>query len=281
MYYIQELDKPNIILKFFNIINLEGDKLMLPIKDEILDERQAERLALKTKALLERTNCKKIVLSKKLKLNINYVNNLYTYKYEICDGKWLFEVLTIEVLDYLTEKMKIKKEETAIAILVNDLSEISYQNIKKIIKQYKRVSIITNHMEKFKKIESKIFKEEGIMITIANNKKKSLAKIPIILNIDFPSELINKYNLNDNAVIINIKGNVTIKNKRFNGTNINDYEIEYDNKNNYDLNLDNNYKLSEVYEGNLYKKSPIRFIEKTLKKDKVRISKLIGNNMVI
>ena len=119
------------------------------------------------------------------------------------------------------------------------------------------------------------------MITIANNKKKSLVKIPIILNIDFPSELINKYNLNDNAVIINIKGNVTIKNKRFNGININDYEIEYDNKNNYDLNLDNNYKLSEVYEGNLYKKSPIRFIEKTLKKDKVRISKLIGNNMVI
>ena len=51
------------------------------------------------------------------------------------------------------------------------------------------------------------------MITINNNKKKSLTKSDIILNIDFPNELINKYRIAENANIINIKGETKIKQK--------------------------------------------------------------------
>ena len=35
-----------------------------------------------------------------------------------------------------------------------------------------------------------------------NNKKKSLAKAQIIVNIDFPSEIINQYVICENATII-------------------------------------------------------------------------------
>ena len=56
-------------------------------------------------------------------------------------------------------------------------------------------SELTNHIEKFKTLERKVLEEYGIMITINNNKKKSLAKSNIILNMDFPNELINKYRL--------------------------------------------------------------------------------------
>ena len=74
------------------------------------------------------------------------------------------------------------------------------------------MNIVTNHIEKFKKLEDK-FMENGIMITIGNNKKKSLMKSKIILNIDFPNELINKYMIKDDAIIINVPGKAKINMK--------------------------------------------------------------------
>lgn len=278
MYYIQEIDKPSFLLKFFNIINLIGDKIILPIKDETITDKKAEQLARRTKAILDKANCKKIVISKKLKKYENYINYLYTYQYEIIDGKWLCEVLTNKILNFIIEKKDIKKQETQIDILVNDLTEITFENIKTIMKQYKRVNIITNHIEKFKKIEKKVLEEEGIMITVTNNKKKSLSKSKIILNVDFPTELINKYNINDEAIIINLRGNVKINKKRFNGININDYEIEYEDKECFDYDKKNKYKIAEIYEAKIYKKAPIKNIMENLEKDKVKIIKLRGVN---
>lgn len=278
MYYIQEIDKPSFLLKFFNIINLIGDKIILPIKDETITDKKAEQLARRTKAILDKANCKKIVISKKLKKYENYINYLYTYQYEIIDGKWLCEVLTNKILNFIIEKKDIKKQETQIDILVNDLTEITFENIKTIMKQYKRANIITNHIEKFKKIEKKVLEEEGIMITVTNNKKKSLSKSKIILNVDFPTELINKYNINDEAIIINLRGNVKINKKRFNGININDYEIEYEDKECFDYDKKNKYKIAEIYEAKIYKKAPIKNIMENLEKDKVKIIKLRGVN---
>ena len=51
------------------------------------------------------------------------------------------------------KKKEMKKEETKITILVNDLSENMLANLRKIAKEYKMVNIVTNHREKFKKIE--------------------------------------------------------------------------------------------------------------------------------
>ena len=116
------------------------------------------------------------------------------------------------------------------------------------------------------------------MITVTNNKKKSLSKSKIILNVDFPTELINKYNINDEAIIINLRGNVKINKKRFNGININDYEIEYEDKECFDYDKKNKYKIAEIYEAKIYKKAPIKNIMENLEKDKVKIIKLRGVN---
>ena len=63
------------------------------------------------------------------------------------------------------------------------------------------------------------------MITVTNNKKKSLMRSKIILNVDFKTNEINKYNIPDDSIIVNFKGDVDINKKRFNGLNINDYEF--------------------------------------------------------
>ena len=142
---------------------------------------------------------------------------MYTYGFDIVDGKWLFEVISCEVLDYIVNLKNIKKEDTEISILVNYITQNTLENIKKIARQYKRLNIVTNHIEKFKKIEEELYNKEGIMIIVTNNKKKSLSKSKIILNIDFPKELLNKYNIYENAILVNIRGNMKIARKRFNG----------------------------------------------------------------
>ena len=61
---------------------------------------------------MDKTKSKKIVLSKILKENEEYKNILYTYGFDIVDGKWLFEVISCEVLDYIVNLKNIKKEDT-------------------------------------------------------------------------------------------------------------------------------------------------------------------------
>ena len=51
--------------------------------------------------------------------------------------------------------------------------------------------------------------------------KKSLVKTPIILNLDFNMQVLNKYKINENAIIINVEGDMKIRSKRFSGINKN------------------------------------------------------------
>ena len=281
LYCIQESDKPNFLFKIFNIIKINENKIILPIiGEETISVKKAEKLAMKTKKILDKTISKKIVISKKIKKQEKYMELLSNYNYEIVDGKWLFEVLSCKALDYVTSKRKLKKQELAISILVNNLSEYMIENIKQIAKEYKRVNIVTNYMEKFKILEEQILQKDGIMITVGNNKKKGLSKSNIILNVDFSSKLINQYNLSENAVIINIWHNVFIEKKRFNGITINNYDIAFKNFDSYDYDFNTKYKACEMYEAQMNKKMPFYEVMKKIQNDKVQITKLIGKNVI-
>ena len=281
LYYIQESDKPKAIFKIFNIIQLEGNKIILPIHQKNVKNKKLEILAKKTKKIFEQTRSKKVVISQKIQQQEIYLNLLHTYDLEIIEGKWLFEILSCKILDYIIEKKQKVKEETAIAILVNDLSENMLANLRKIAKEYRSVNIVTNHREKFKKIEKQILEEDGIMITIGNNKKKGLAKAELILNVDFPKELINCYHINEEAIIVNIRGNVKIEKKRFNGIVINDYEIMVEKEEEFDYDKKTKYKVAEIYEAQINKRQPFYEIMKQIQTDKVKIIKLVGINSEI
>lgn len=274
MYFIREIDKPNRWLEKCNIVKMKDNEIILPIIEE-MKSKQIFKLEIKTKKLLEKTNCRKLVLSKFIKKQEEFCNYLYSDNFDIADGKWLWEVLSGESLNYIVQKKNLKKQELIVSVLVNQLSEITLQNIKKIANEYKRINVVTNHIDKWKKIEEEILEQQGIMITITNNKKKSLLKSNLILNIDFPTELINQYQIKDDSIIINIQGNVFIKKKRFSGICINDYEItcidglEYENKN-------ERFFVKDIYEASLYKRQPLDETRKKLYKDKVQIAWLQG-----
>ena len=176
MYYIKETDKPSKIAEWLHIVRLENDTIILPITETSLDEKIAYKLAMKTKNILAKTNSKKLVLSKQVKQQEAYVNYLYSYNYEIVDGRWLFQMLIFDVLEYVIKTLKIKEEEIKIGILVNDISELAIYVIKKLVTRYKYVKIVTNHIDRFKNIEEKISEEQGIFINVGNNKRKILSK---------------------------------------------------------------------------------------------------------
>ena len=293
MYFIQETDKPKILSQLLLIPKLEKDKIILPMfleteeknnqkeirkKDSELEKKitkQEMLIAKKTKKILDKTHCKKVILSKDMQGKEIFCNQLYTYGFEISDGRWLFKVLAFDAINYVVKKNNITSEKIKISILVNDLDEIILEIINQIIKKYKNINIVTNHMEKFKKLEEQILEEYGIMITVNNNKKKGLTKSDIILNVDFPNELINKYRIAEKASIINIRGNIKINQKRFEGKIYNDYEIKYENLEEFDFDKENIYYKKNIYEAYIYKQQPIENIMNKIRKDKVKITKLL------
>ena len=187
----------------------------------------------------------------------------------------------LKSLKYIIEKKNMKKEEVSISILVNDINDNILENIKEIVIEYKKINIVTNHIEKFKKIEKQILEKEGIMLVISNNRRKSLLKSKIILNIDFPTELINKYQIYEEAIIVNLKGNVKIEKKRFNGININDYEICFKYEDEFDFEKKEKYNKKDIYEAKIIKKQPNKFIMKRIDEDQVKIIELVGNKSTI
>ena len=275
MIYIEKNDKPNIIEKMLNLIKVQDSTIILTINEKT-KEKQIEKIAKKTiKVIGKISNSKKIVLSKKMKKEEKYINYLNEYGIEIADGRWLFEILLTDIVNYIVEKQKI--ERVNISVLINDLTDKEFENIKLLAQKYTTINIVTNHIEKFRKLEQQL-QEKGIIATITNNKKKSLMKSQIIINIDFPKELINKYRINENAAIINVKKPIKITQKRFNGVTVNDYEIEYRNDICNEKFFVDKYNLKDLYEAEMYKRDSFTNLRKKIKNDKVLINKLYLNN---
>ena len=143
------------------------------------------------------------------------------------------------------------------------------------------MNIVTFHIEKLKKLEQEILREDGIVMNIGNNKKKGLSKTKIILNLDFPQEVLNKYNINDEAIIVNFEGGINIEKKRFNGININDYEIKVLNSNEIDFSKTTKFALKDIYEAEQYKTQPIKQVIEKIRNDDVQIDKLIARKTII
>lgn len=275
MFYIEKNDKPNWIEDKLKLIKLKENVIMLPDLEKI-EEKNIEKIAKRTKKIIDKhSRSKKIAISKELQKNESYINYLDSYGMEIADGRWLFQVLLTKITEYIIKKRKIEK--VHISILVNNINDIELENIKEIAKKYKNVNVVTNHMEKLRNIEKQL-EEEGIIIAVTNNKKKSLLKSDLILNIDFPKELINKYRINENAIIVNTKGKIKINEKRFNGLNVHNYEIDFREDKKDEKILNQKYYLKDLYEAELYKKQRLDAIKQKIKVDKVEIKKLILNN---
>ena len=278
MFYIEKNDKPTWIEKIIPIIKVENNTIKLPYKENI-NQNKIEKLAQKTKKVLEKNSTsQKVVLSKEIQKENLYINYLNTYGLKIQDGRWLFEILITDIIEYIINKKNLETSKLKISMLINDITDFEIENIKLLAKKYKNLNIVTNHIEKIKKIEEELLEKEGIMITVTNNRKKSLVKSDIIYNVDFPEETLNKYVINDEAIIINLHGKIKIKKKRFNGLIINNYEIDLRNDKKDEKMLTKKYYIRDIYQAELYQKQGFNNLKEKIKKDNVKINKLFLSN---
>ena len=139
--------------------------------------------------ILNKNSARNVILSKEVQKNEILINYLNSSNVKIFNGRWIEKYLAYEIVKYILIKKNIKKEETEIAILINQIDEVSTENIKLFAKEFKRVNVVTNHIEKLKNIEEKINEKSGILIVVSNNQKKSLLRSKIILNIYLNGDL--------------------------------------------------------------------------------------------
>ena len=125
------------------------------------------------------------------------------------------------------------------------------------------VAYCRQSQKQIKKLEGKEYKKYG--------KKKVRRKFKNI-NIDFPEEIINKYEINSNAIIVNIFNEIKIRAKKFNGININYYKACIPKEYQID-----GFQNNLVYESSIYKYS-YENARKDIIANKIRIKKLVGIN---
>lgn len=279
--YIREAKEPYNIIKrikyFFNVIDINNTEektiYYLPISNnKDIKKYRINKLSKKIIRNLEKDGVRNVVLSKYLNTRQELKNNLYSENINILDGRYLFKCLTYEIIEYILKRKNKDIKTCEISILINDFNDINRELLINIAKQVKTLNIITNHINNCKNIENYLYNEFGIMLNISNNKKTSLLKSQIILNLDFTAELLNQYKIYNKAIIVNILDKISIQSKKFNGININYFEI----------NMPREYKLegfeSElIYESLIYKNKLYKARE-MITNDKIKITKLIGNN---
>lgn len=279
LFFIEESKEKNKCkLKINNILNKiqeqkDGNKvfLSLPIKREKIKEKKIKRLVKQ----MQKYRIKTVVLSDNL-FNIETLKNeLYSININILDGKYLFKLLTEEVIKYICKKTKTDIEKMEISILTNDVNNTNNAMIIGLAEKVKMLNIITNHVSEFKTMEEYLLDEKGIVIKISNNYKTALKKTNIIINIDFAEEDINKYSLPSKCVIVNLNSEIKIRTKKFNGINIIDYNIIIPPK--YKI---EGYNNKFVYESNMLEKG-YEVAKKQIQEDKIKIKNLIGKNGVI
>lgn len=209
----------------------------------------------------------KLVLSDKLnKKETLKVLDKYNIKY--INGSLAKKKLIFRVLDYINKIQSKKNIQREITVLVNENSELNINIITRLAFECKSLKIVSQKIYEFKNLEEKLYNENGIAVQFSNSYSKSLKKSEIIINLDFTEQLINEYEINKNAIIINTERKIKIKSKMFNGVLINSISIRLP-QNIKKIKYINEFNNLLIYES---------LIENNLQNANVKILKLIGLN---
>lgn len=231
--------------------------------------------------ILKVTGQKQVCISDELFYKKDFLSLLRENKVSICDSSWILKYMLINILDYIydsTNELFISDE---IAFLVNSDYEMVIEYIKLLANRFKVITVVTNNIKYFSKIEEKFLKNDGIDINIVNNYRKTLSKTDIIVNIDFNEKLIKKYTIFNKAIFINLFNKYELAYRKFEGVNITSVQIAMPDKYLGYVELFKNFNYLNSYESLIKKKTSILNILKEIKKDELNIICLENENGVI
>lgn len=228
-------------------------------KNKFLNQHANNIILRKLKKYINENNLSKLVFDNDfIKMNIENERKL--------SEKLLMKSLILDILKYIFQYRKEKMHLHNIYIFVNEYNKENLQIIEQLARNFKCVNIITENINKFKKLEQFLY-NEGLVASISNNKRKSARNAKIIVNIDFNSSAFEKYTIGINPIIINLINEQLESKKILQGIIIN----------NINVNFNNNYEtwVKEIY-GDVNKEL---FIETLCSGKNIKKSKELFDNI--
>lgn len=258
-----------LLKKIFCIVTINEQKVyVLPYKEL---ERYGKFKLYLIKKILQKLNGK-VVLSDYLNQSKSLKKMLQNTNISVIEGMLLSTYLLPEIIEYICNKMNVEVQKQEITILTQNKSKGFSELAIELAKDVKRIHIVTNRVTQFANIERDLEGFLGVGCQITNNKRKSLLKSKIIINLDYLEDELNEFAINPNAIIIDVIQKVNINTKSFCGIHIYDYEIGTDSKFEHE-----EFQKKKVLEAKIFGKN-YSGVREVIKEENIKIKKLIGKN---
>ena len=170
--YIEPLDSSEnkkiiyILKKILGVISVkkrnDSIELVIPRYNSIAEKLYNKKIYKNLIDILYNNNVDAIVLAKVLKKDNILKNVLYQENLNIINGRFLFEIIIIDCLEYIAKKQNKELNALEITILINDISQQILEQLMVIIEKVSSVHIVTNNVNRFYKFEEKIRDKFGI-----------------------------------------------------------------------------------------------------------------------
>lgn len=168
----------------------------------------------------KRFNINQLIIEKDLQFPKESFRTIYK-----SNGKLIMRKKMMQIFEYIFSINKENINLENVYVLVNEYTKQNIYAISKLVETFKTVNIVTENIRRFRMLENSLF-SKGILITVSNNKRKSLKNAKYIINIDFDKIRILMYNIKSNSIIINLADeDIKLKNN-FNGVLVNNFELE-------------------------------------------------------
>lgn len=279
MYYIDYKSKNNFhwykklynrIFFNYEIVNFDTNKKIVLINKKYLNKRACKKL---NKILRETGNAKDscTIISNDIKLKYNLKNNF------VANRKNTMKCMILNILTCIEQYMgaDFRNED----IYVSLCEEIDVNFILDIAERFKSVNIVTNKIKKIRRLTKKLEDNYDLNIAVSNNKRKSLKKSKLLVNVGFDTETMEEFSLNRNCTIVNLSNNKLNLKNSFHGVIVESIELGYNNRYKSVIN-ERNYNKQDLYESFIYDLSYNEAKRRAIE-DCCYIKSFIGNNNYI
>lgn len=297
----------NVEIKYFNnnyIINIYQNSNSITRRGNINIENEKKKVAKREKVIkkvikiLKLYKIDTVVFSKEIKQDFqkDVLERLEKDNYNInfFNGKRLMKYMDFEIINYILEKQDVNMENEEIYIVFKNEKnynlnfKTNLENLKSFLNKYiynfRLTNVVSKDIRELRKLQEYILEKDNILIAVSNNKRKALKRAKYILNLNLTKSELEKYNINRNAIIINLEENVIYDDKTFNGININYFELEIPDEYIETFEeIGEKFDFLTLYETIVFINSKRKkmLIKDIINEDKVRIKYLIGNNGII
>ncbi|MBR3325144.1 MAG: hypothetical protein IKG14_03775 [Clostridia bacterium] len=189
----KELNRGNYIK---NII--ENNKINIKKLLNIVEQDKYHKEIFYLNSLEKESKTKLANKLKEEKMKYAIVEKGYTIDYPLLNGVYTLKSMIPELVDFCFKALKPEINEIYICTEIFSFENISI--IEELTKKAKVVNIVTNN-KRYRNLEKRL-EEKEIFITVSGNKRQSLKKAKILVNLDFSN--LDLYNINRNMIVIDI-----------------------------------------------------------------------------